>query len=102
MRINALFRGKTDLEPFSKKVRFRPVALRRRAARATASLRLPRVRRIDRLAVAAEVFKNPLNRGLLLDAGDHPELPAAAPAGLNVDSGKRSEVTYDQLKSYIE
>ena len=47
--------------------------------------------RIDRLAVAAEVLENPLNRCLLLDARDHPELPAAAPAGLDVDGNDTFE-----------
>jgi len=36
----------------------------------------------------AEVLKNPLDRCLLLDAGDNPQLPAAAPADLNVASGE--------------
>jgi hypothetical protein len=31
------------------------------------------------------VLKNPLNHGRILDAGDHPELSAAALAGLYVD-----------------
>jgi hypothetical protein len=43
------------------------------------------VRRIDRLGVAAEVLENPLDRGWFLDTGDYPKLPAAAPAGLDVD-----------------
>jgi hypothetical protein len=36
----------------------------------------------------AEVLKNPLDRCLLLDAGDNPQLPAAAPADLNIASGE--------------
>jgi hypothetical protein len=48
------------------------IASRRRPALATASLRLPWIGRIDRLAVAAEVFENPLGDGRILDARDHP------------------------------
>jgi len=47
--------------------------------------RTARVRRINRFAVAAEVLENPLNRCLLLDARDHPQLPAAPLAALDVD-----------------
>jgi hypothetical protein len=43
------------------------------------------MRRIGRLAVAAEVLENPLNRCWLFDARDHPQLPATAPADLDVD-----------------
>jgi hypothetical protein len=43
------------------------------------------MRRIDRFAVAAEVRQNPLNRCWPFDAGDHPQLPAAASADLDVD-----------------
>ena len=46
------------------------VALRQRSAR---------MRRIDGLRSVAEMVQNPL------DAGDHPQLPAALSAGLNVD-----------------
>jgi len=53
------------------------IALRRRPAR------MPR---IDRLTLTSQVAENPLERRLLLDAGDHPQLPAAAPADLDVDS----------------
>jgi hypothetical protein len=41
--------------------------------------------RIDRLCVPTEVLENPLDRCLLLDARDHPELPTAAPADFDVD-----------------
>jgi hypothetical protein len=48
--------------------------------------------RIDGLrGVADEVRQYPLDDGRLLDACDDLELPAAAPAGLDVDSGKRSD-----------
>jgi len=43
------------------------------------------MRRIDGLSIMAEVLENPLDDGGFLNAGDHPELPAALPAGLNVD-----------------
>jgi hypothetical protein len=52
-----------------------PIALRRRPAR---------VGPIDERSVAAEVLENPLDRGGLLDARDHPQLPATAPADLDV------------------
>ena len=51
-------------------------SLRRRAAR---------MRRIDGLRRVAEMFQNPLDDGGFLDAGDHPPLPAALAAGLDVD-----------------
>jgi hypothetical protein len=57
----------------------------RRAARATASLRLPGIRRIDRPGVPAEVLENPLNECRILDARDHPQPTAAVPAHLDVD-----------------
>ena len=41
--------------------------------------------RIGRLAVAAEVPQYPLDDGCILDARDHPQLPAAASADLDVD-----------------
>ena len=44
-----------------------------------------RVCRIGRLRIAAEMFQNPFDDGWVLDAGDHLELPAAAPADLDVD-----------------
>src|SRR5690606_31485636 len=44
-----------------------------------------RVCSIDGRCIAAEVLKNPLNYGRILDAGDHPELPAATSANLYVD-----------------
>ena len=47
------------------------------------------MRRIDRLAVAAEVLENPLYHRRILDAGDDPQPPAAAPADLNIN-GKDS------------
>jgi hypothetical protein len=53
-----------------------PIALGRRAAR---------VARIDGRSVAAEVLKNPLDRGWFLDARDHPQLPTTASASLDVD-----------------
>jgi hypothetical protein len=53
-----------------------PIALGRRAAR---------MRPILRLAVAPEVLENPLDDGRILDARDHPQLPATAAAGLDVD-----------------
>ena len=43
------------------------------------------MRRIDRHGLPAKVFENPLDDGGFLDAGDHPQLPAALPAGLDVD-----------------
>ena len=55
-----------------------PIALGRRPTLATASLQLPRMGRIDRLLVAAEVLQNPLDHGRLLDARDHPQLPPGA------------------------
>jgi len=51
------------------------IALRRRSAR---------MRRINGLRSVAEMVQNPLNHCGLLDAGDHPQLPAALSAGLNV------------------
>jgi hypothetical protein len=51
------------------------IALGRRAAR---------VCRIDGRCIPAEVLKNPLDHGRLLDAGDHPQLPVAALAELNI------------------
>jgi len=44
-----------------------------------------RVRRIGRLAVAAEVLENPFNDRWFLDTGDHAQPAAAAPADLDVD-----------------
>ena len=52
------------------------IARRRRSAR---------MRRIDGLRNVAEMVQNPLDDGGLLDAGDHPQLPAALPAGLDID-----------------
>lgn len=43
------------------------------------------MRRIDGLCVPAEVLKNPLDHRRILDAGDDPQPPAAAPAELDVD-----------------
>ena len=43
------------------------------------------MRRIDGLHSVAEMVQNPLDDGGLLNAGDHPQLPAALAAGLNVD-----------------
>jgi hypothetical protein len=54
----------------------RQIALGRRAAR---------MRRIDRLGVAAEVLEYPIDHRRRLDARDHPQPPAAAAADLNVD-----------------
>jgi hypothetical protein len=57
-----------------------------------------RMRQLSRLTVTGKVFQNPLNDRRLLDSGkrsdavrDHPQLPAAAAAGLDVNSGKRSD-----------
>jgi hypothetical protein len=47
--------------------------------------------RINRLGIASEVLENPLNHCGFLDTGDHPQLPATPPAGLDVNSGKRSD-----------
>ena len=44
-----------------------------------------RMVRIGRLGMASEVLQNPLDDGRILDARDHLELPAAAPADLDVD-----------------
>ena len=44
-----------------------------------------RISRIGRLRIASEVRQYPFNDGRILDAGDDLELPAAAPAGLDVD-----------------
>ena len=55
----------------------RQIALGRRTARVCCS--------IDGRCIAAEVLKNPLNHGRILDAGNHPELPAATSANLYVD-----------------
>ena len=52
------------------------IGLRRRAARMC---------RIDGLGSVAEMVQDPLDDGGLLNAGDHPQLPAALLAGLNVD-----------------
>jgi len=58
----------------------------KRSAQQSASGRRPaRISRIGRLAVAAEVLEYPFNERGFLGAGDHLELPAAAPAGLDVD-----------------
>jgi len=54
----------------------RQIALGRRTARVCS---------IDGRCIAAEVLKNPLNHGRILDAGDHPQLPATAPTDLDVD-----------------
>jgi hypothetical protein len=43
------------------------------------------MRRIDGFCGVAQVLENPLDDCGFLDAGDHPQLPAALPAGLNVD-----------------
>jgi len=52
------------------------IALRRRPAR---------MRRIDGLRSVTEMVQNPLDDGGLLNAGDHPQCPAALSAGLNID-----------------
>src|SRR5690606_23913760 len=59
------------------KVSERQIALGRRTARVCCS--------IDGRCIAAEVLKNPLNHGRILDAGDHPELPAATSSNLYAD-----------------
>src|SRR5690606_8119180 len=55
----------------------RQIALWRRTARGCCS--------IDGRCIAAEVLKKPLNHGRILDAGDHPQLPAATSANLYVE-----------------
>ena len=55
------------------------IALRRRSAR------MARMCRIDRLRSMTEMFKNPLDDCGLLNAGDHPQLPAALSAGLDIN-----------------
>ena len=55
------------------------IALRRRSAR------MARMCRIDGLRSMAEMFKNPLDDCGLLNAGDHPQLPAALSAGLDIN-----------------
>ena len=67
----------------------RQIVLGWRAARMRASLRLPGMRRIGGASAAIEVPENPPDDLRILDAGNHPQLPAAVPAGLNVD-GKDS------------
>ena len=52
-----------------------PIVLGRRPARMC---------RIDGLRRMAEMIQNPLDHCGFLDAGDHPQLPAALSAGLNV------------------
>ena len=52
------------------------IALRRRSAR---------MRRIDGLRSVAEMVQNPLDDCGLLNAGDHPQLPAALSAGLDIN-----------------
>jgi len=52
------------------------IALRRRSAR---------MRRIDGLRSVAEMVQNPLDDCGLLNAGDHPQLPTALLAGLDVN-----------------
>jgi hypothetical protein len=59
-----------------------------------------RVGRIGQLAVAAEVPENPLDYGLLLDAGDHPELPATTSASLYVD-GEHPYMDAPTLPSFL-
>src|SRR5690606_16696283 len=61
----------------------RQIALGRRTARVCCS--------IDGRCIAAEVLKNPLNHGRILDAGDHPQLPAATSANLYV--GRKDDDT---------
>src|SRR5690554_4742115 len=51
----------------------------------TLGRRTARVCSIDGRCIAAEVLENPLNHGRILDAGDHPQLPAATSANLYVD-----------------
>ena len=46
---------------------------------------MARMCRIDGLRSMAEMFKNPLDDGGLLNAGDHPQLPAALSAGLDIN-----------------
>jgi len=43
------------------------------------------MRRIGGLGVPAEVLENPLDHRLILNAGDHAQPPAAAPASLDLD-----------------
>ena len=49
------------------------------------SARMARMCRMDELRSMAEMFKNPLDHCGLLDAGDHPQRPAALPAGLDIN-----------------
>jgi hypothetical protein len=41
--------------------------------------------RIGRCSTTTQVLENPFYDRRIRDARDHPQLPAAAPAGLNVD-----------------
>jgi len=43
---------------------------------------------MDELRSMAEMFKNPLDHCGLLDAGDHPQRPAALPAGLDINGDR--------------
>jgi hypothetical protein len=43
------------------------------------------MRRIDGFCGAAKVLENPFNDGWCLNAGDDTQVPAALPAGLDVD-----------------
>jgi hypothetical protein len=62
------------------------------ASLASASLRLPGMRRIDRSAVATQVLKNQLDDRRVLDAGNNPQFPAAAPAEIDLDREYSFEV----------
>ena len=44
------------------------------------------MRRIDGLGITAEVLENPFNDCWCLNAGDDTQVPAALPAGLDIDS----------------
>ena len=55
-------------------------------ARRRRSARMARMCRIDGIRSVAEMVQNPLDDCGLLNAGDHPQSPAALSAGLNVDS----------------
>jgi len=55
------------------------IALRRRSAR---------MRRINGLRSVAEMVQNPLDDCGFLDAGGHPQRPAALPAGLDINGDR--------------
>jgi hypothetical protein len=54
---------------------------------------------IGRLTGAAKVRQYPLDDGRILDARDHLELPAAAPADLDVDGKGAAPISSATLRS---